>query len=205
MAGPLATTTDVTERLGRPLTTEEQNRATAALADASAAIRAATRQQITRGDLTVNVTASAGTLTITQRPINSITSVHDTWGNTVAGVNRTGAVLWGPFTDGLTYTVALNAGYDTTNDPFDVLSAIAGLTAQVAIRTLLRGPDAVGTVSETIDTYSHTEHPDTIAGPWQLLPGELAAARRILGLPATGSVRVAVGNTGSPFDQPWRP
>lgn len=72
----LASLTDLADRLGRPLTSTEEARAQALLADASAKVRAYTKQNFTRADNeTVVVRAQQGEIRLPQRPVLAVTSV----------------------------------------------------------------------------------------------------------------------------------
>ena len=73
---PLASPTDLSDRLGRPLTSVEEARAQALLADASAKVRAYTKQDFTRTDNeTVVVRAQQGEIRLPQRPVLGVTAV----------------------------------------------------------------------------------------------------------------------------------
>ena len=73
---PLASISDLSDRLGRPLTSAEEARAQALLVDASAKVRAYTRQAFTRTDNeTVVIRAQQGEIRLPQRPVIDVTSV----------------------------------------------------------------------------------------------------------------------------------
>jgi hypothetical protein len=73
---PLASLTDLSDRLGRPLTVAEEARASALLADASAKVRSYTKQNFTRtDDETVVVRAQQGEIRLPQRPVIDVTAV----------------------------------------------------------------------------------------------------------------------------------
>lgn len=73
---PLASLTDLSDRLGRPLTSAEETRGQALLVDASAKVRSYTKQDFTRTDnQTVVVRAQQGEIRLPQRPVIDVTSV----------------------------------------------------------------------------------------------------------------------------------
>lgn len=73
---PLASLTDLSDRLGRPLTATEEARAQALLADASAKVRSYTRQNFTRTDSEIVVVrAQQGEIRLPQRPVIDVTAV----------------------------------------------------------------------------------------------------------------------------------
>lgn len=73
---PLASLTDLSDRLGRPLLPAEEARAQALLVDASAKVRSYTKQDFTRtDDATVVVRAQQGEIRLPQRPVVSVATV----------------------------------------------------------------------------------------------------------------------------------
>src|SRR4051812_38291064 len=73
---PLASSTDLSDRLGRPLTVAEEARAQALLVDASALVRAYTGQDFTRTDNeTVVMRAQQGEIRLPKRPVIDVTAV----------------------------------------------------------------------------------------------------------------------------------
>lgn len=73
---PLASLTDLSDRLGRPLTATEEARGQALLADASALVRTFTGQDFTRtDDETVVMRAQQGEIRLPKRPVIDVTAV----------------------------------------------------------------------------------------------------------------------------------
>lgn len=77
---PLASQADVESVLGRALTEAEQSRVDAILAKASELFRRRSGQQFTSGTSTNRLRAVVGAVTLTQRPVVSITTVVDEQG-----------------------------------------------------------------------------------------------------------------------------
>jgi hypothetical protein len=169
----LADATALEARLGRPLTTPEADRATALLADASAMVRAYTRQDFTQvDDETVVLRSQQGEIRLPQRPVLSVT--------TVVAIGAGGAPdlpVVGWMWDGLdivrlfpnspiinlpelwyeddvdaypgTYRVTYSHG--VTQVPPDVAAVVAGMV----LRTLTAPTMAGGVTGETIGPYSY--------------------------------------------------
>lgn len=170
---PLASLTDLSDRLGRPLTTPEEARAQALLADASAKVRAYTKQNFTRVDNeTVVVRAQQGEIRLPQRPVLAVTSV--------AAIDAGGAPdlpVVGWQWDGLNI-IRICTGSATINLPerwheedgdaypgtyriiyshgdAQVPDVIIGIVARMALRTLTAPTLAGGVTGETIGPYSY--------------------------------------------------
>lgn len=167
---PLASKQDVIDRLGRPLTPEEDARITALLADASAVIRAYTGQTFTLvEDDVVVLRAAGGTLTLPQRPVVSVTSVVAVGGSPAlpdftvvdwvwdeidtirlgdgSAVINIPEVWWDD--DGYpgTYRVTYSHGYATVPDD------VVGVACAMVMRVLAT---PAGVRSESIGPYSVT-------------------------------------------------
>lgn len=170
---PLASLTDLSDRLGRPLTSTEEARGQALLADASALVRSYTGQGFTRVDgETVVVRAQQGEIRLPQRPVLDVTAVVAIG---AAGAPDLPVVGWQ--WDGLdivrttsdspainmpepwyeedaeaypgTYRVTYSHGGAAV--PADVVAVVA----RMALRTLTAPTAAGGVTGETIGPYSY--------------------------------------------------
>lgn len=176
MLPPLATADDLAARLGRELTPEEQARADALLADASALIRAYTGQDFTLVVGDTIVLRPVGTVVrLPQRPVQQVTSVAAVSGtSTIPDVvlpvgswtwDRIDKVdIWPPDTSWLlslpetwidgwgdvnTYRIVYDHGY--TEVPPDVVAVMCAMV----LRTLLSPSMTPGMVSERIGAYNY--------------------------------------------------
>lgn len=132
---PLATIADLEDRLGRSFSTDETARAYALLDDASAKVRAYTRQQITESTSTDRVRTRNGVVRLPQRPVTAVTAVADTLATALDAVWDGGEQLRLYF-DGyvdVTYT----HGYATVPD--DIVTVVAGVAAR-SFSGYLAGP-----------------------------------------------------------------
>lgn len=171
----LATTSDLTARLGRDLTDTEAARADALLADASALVRNYTNQNFDHvtDDVAV-VRAVAGQVKLPQRPVSSVTSVVAIGGSDLIPdvaltdwmfdkidtvrigegnyVINLPEVWWDD--DGYpgTYRITYSHGYETV--PADVVAVVCGMVS----RTLTAPNTAGGVTSEVIGSYSYRMH-----------------------------------------------
>lgn len=170
---PLATVTDIEARLGRPLTTAEQARVAALLADASGKVRDYTGQAFTIvTDDTVKLRAQQGEIRLPQRPVLSVSSV-----TAVGAGGAPDLVVVGWQWDGLdiirtistspvinlpelwyedeaeaypgTYRIVYSHGGGST--PAGVLAVVAAMV----MRTLTAPTMAAGLTGETIGPYSY--------------------------------------------------
>lgn len=168
----LATTTDLEARLGRSLTSTEQTRAAAYLADASAKIRRYTRQDFTTGSSTVILRPVGTKIRLPQIPVTSITSVKALLINSLRIVLPEG--LW--VFDGIdqidvsssydfiinlpdlewagtyapdTYEVVYDHGDNTVPD--DVIAVCCGMV----LRVLITASPVEGMSTEHIGQYSY--------------------------------------------------
>lgn len=173
---PLATTADLEARLGRPLLPEEEARVQALLADASALVRAWTRQQFTLETGDVAILRPIGTIVrLPQRPVQAVSGVVAIGGSpaipditlppgawTWDGLDKVN--VWPPFTRWLlslpetwtqgwpsvnTYQVTYDHGYAQV--PPDVVAVVCGMV----LRTLLAPSMSAGMVSERIGQYTY--------------------------------------------------
>lgn len=170
---PLASTTDLSDRLGRPLTSIEEARAQALLADASAKVRAYTKRSFTRTDNeTVVLRAQQGEIRLPQRPVLAVASVVAVGAGGAPDLPVTGW-QW----DGLdivrasTSSPAINLPelwYDEDVDAYpgtyrvtyshgdgQVPDDVVALVARMALRTLTAPTAAGGVTGETIGPYSY--------------------------------------------------
>lgn len=168
---PLATPDDLADRLGRDLTEAEARKAPSLLADASALVRAYTRQNF---DLTVDdsvVLRPVGTsLRLPQRPVLGVTSVSGVGAESTPDVPLSGWVWdgidkvnvdglggvvlnlpewWGEGFGANTYRVVYDHGYPTSPD--DVVAVVCGMTNRV----LLAPSPVEGMTSEQIGQYRY--------------------------------------------------
>lgn len=177
----LATAADVEAALGRTLTAGETARVNQLLASASARFRQVARQQLTAGTSTVRLRAMSSAsplhgqgwwscwVRLPQRPVVAVTAVVDMDGNAVdfehltddlVGVRACGRV-----------DVTYDHGYATVPD------VVVGVVAQMVARALGTAPDETGITQESIVGYSYTLGSAAAAGPFGMLPDELAVAR----------------------------
>jgi hypothetical protein len=167
----LATQADLEARLGRPLTGDEEARAPALLADASARVREFTGQTLSAVEDDVIVLRPVGSLLrLPQRPVTAVTSVE-----AVAPDGTSMAAMSGWSWDGrdkvdltyATYSVDFSApawrdrmapdayrvtyshGYDPV--PHIVMSTVCGMV----LRTLLSPSMTPGMVAERIGSYNY--------------------------------------------------
>lgn len=185
MSEPLATSDDVVERLGRALTSVEDERIDALLLDVSSAVRAYTHQTFTEETTTDLLLIRNRAVRLMQKPVTAVTAVTDGLGNALPYTWLTGDdritlsssgylnefeinVL--PNTRVAKAAVTSTHGYATTPD--DVL----GLVCHLAMRALGTPSTDAGKTSETITNYSYTIGSAAAAGPF----GLLAEEKRIL-------------------------
>lgn len=173
---PLATTADIEARLGRPLLPEEEPRVQALLNDASALVRAWTRQEFTLETGDVVTLRPVGTIVrLPQRPVQNVTGVVAVGGSAVIPdiVLPPGAWtwdkldkvnVWPPFTKWLlslpetwshgwpsvnTYRITYDHGYPEV--PPDVVATVCAMV----LRTLLSPSMTPGMVAERIGAYNY--------------------------------------------------
>ena len=170
---PLATASDLSDRLGRPLTSAEEARATALLADASALVRAFTGRGFTRADdETVVLRAQQGEIRLPQRPVIDVT--------TVVAVGAGGAPdlpVVGWQWDGIdivrtaTRSPAINLPEEWYDEDYEsypgtyrvtyshgdaaVPADVVAVVARMALRTMTAPTMAGGLTGETIGPYSY--------------------------------------------------
>lgn len=170
---PLASVTDLSDRLGRPLTSTEEARAQALLADASAKVRAYTKRTFTRTDNeTVVMRAQQGEIRLPRRPVIDVTAVVAVGAGgapdlPVVGWQWDGLDIIRTITD----SPAINMPelwYDEDVDAYpgtyrvtyshgeaQVPDVVVGIVARMALRTLTAPTAAGGITGETIGPYSY--------------------------------------------------
>ena len=169
---PLASLTDLSDRIGRPLTAAEETRAQALLIDASAKVRSFTKQDFTRtDDETVVVRAQQGEIRLSKRPVIDVTSVVAIGAGgapdvPVVGWQWDGLDLIRAITDSPvinlpedwyddveaypgTYRVTYSHGNAKVPD------VIVGIVSRMVLRTLTAPSLAGGVTGETIGPYSY--------------------------------------------------
>lgn len=169
----LASTTDLQDRLGRPLTAQEDARAQALLADASALVRAFTGRDFTRSDNdTVVLRAQQGEIRLPQTPVLDVTAVVAVgaggapdlpvvgWRWDGLDIIRTSAdspvinlpELWTDEEyDSYPGTYRVTYSHGDAEVPADVVAVVA----RMALRTLTSPTMAGGVTGETIGPYSY--------------------------------------------------
>lgn len=179
---PLATTDDLSARLGRELTDTELIQAEALLAGASARVRTYTGQDFTAvEDDVVQVKARNGIARLPQRPVTAVTAVVDLSANAVAHTwlndDRvqvgTSALNWFEVEPWRNAVPELRVTYDHGYEeiPGDVVDVVCSMVA----RSLARGPDSGAIQSESIAGYSYSIGSSAAAGSVGLLNDERAA------------------------------
>lgn len=168
---PLATVVDVSNRMPRALTTEEQTRATTLLMDASSRVRRHTKQTFNLAQTTEIIAPVDNEIVLPQRPVLSIDAVARvnadgksflpysiwTWdGASTLMLGPPSAVINAPevwtdmdwFWRNVTYQIKYTHGYSVIPD--DVVGVVAGMVMRV-----LMAPGSPGVISETIGGYSY--------------------------------------------------
>lgn len=174
MPDSLATADDLQARLGRDLTPDEEARATALLADASARVRAYAGQDFApSAETTIVLRAAGGRIRLPQRPVTAVTTVKAvaglpglsdlpmldwSWDGINEVILGTNALIinlpegWWDEDDYAypgTYRVTYTAGYDEV--PADVVAVVCGMV----LRTLTAPTMMGGVTGETIGSYSY--------------------------------------------------
>lgn len=199
----LATVSDVQARLTRSIETGETARVRALIDDASAAVCTESGQDVVRASTTArlgvrNVNREL-IVTLPQRPVNSVASVVDVNGNAITYVwdGATRLLLYGRtdvvYTDTLDHTlryvdVTYNHGYDSTNDPRNVLGTVAGVVANVVARAFGTPAEETGKTAESIGGYSYQIGSGAAQGGFGLMASEWKTIRRALGRRRAGTI-----------------
>lgn len=202
----LATLSDVQARVARTITTGEQARVNALIADASAAVRLFTRQQIDQDETTARLAVRninrQTVVILPERPVVEIATVEDIHGNAVAYEwdgkqvleldGRSAPV----FTDATLSTrldyvdVTYTHGYGDTNDPRGVLATVAGVVAGVVARAFGTPAEETGKTAESIGTYSYSIGAGAAQGGFGLLRSEKETLDRALGKRRAGTIQL---------------
>lgn len=181
---PLATTDDLTARLGRDLTDTETTQAEALLAGASARVRTYTGQDFTLvEDDTVQVKVRNGVARLPQRPVLAVAGVTNlesaalvfTW----LGDDRVrlsplidSPWVYEPYRNPIPEAIfTYDHGYAEGEIPADVVDVVCSMVA----RTMARGPDSGAIQSESIAGYSYSLGAAAAAGTVGFLNDERAA------------------------------
>lgn len=195
MASDLCTADDVTDRMSG--TASDTDRLAALIVDASASVRGWTGQTITQATTTDRLRVQNSRVTLPQRPATAVSAVADVDSNSVAyqwdGLQRIdvprGNYIEGAFSNypqerlfvvDVTYTHGYASGHD-------VLTAVAGIVANIVARAYGSPPEDGAVVSEQIDSYQYRLGSVGAAGSWGLLKDEQKALRRIVGGPRAAS------------------
>jgi hypothetical protein len=154
---PLATAADLAARMA---TTVPPERADAALADASATVRAYTGQTFTQATTSELLRPfCCVTIRLPQRPVNDVLDVS-VWGDPVGfswdGSDR--VQLDAPYDSA---DVLYDHGYAADAIPADVVSIVCNIAA----RSLGAAPEDAGVMTRSITNYSETFGPVSAAGP----------------------------------------
>lgn len=166
----LATIADVEARLGRELTVDETNKATAWLEDASALFVNRSEQQFEIGESTVRLFAKDGIVRLLQRPVIDIISVTDINGAEVDYTWDGRQTLFDVFT---TLPVVVTYEHGSDDIPNDVVAVIAGMVA----RTLSIAPEAAsGITRSTTGPFSQEFAAWAVGQQVMMSPAELAVA-----------------------------
>ena len=169
---PLASATDLSDRLGRPLTSAEEARAQALLMDASAKVRSYTKQDFTRTDNeTVVVRAQQGEIRLPKRHVIDVTAVVAIGAGgapdlPVVGWQWDGLDIIRAVTDSPIINLpedwyddveAYPGTYRVTYSHGDaqVPDVVVAVVARMALRTLTAPTMAGGMTGETIGPYSY--------------------------------------------------
>lgn len=180
---PLASIEDLQGRLGRDLTGADLARAELLLADASAAVRSHTGQEISSRSSTARLQVRDGRVRLPQRPVTDVTAVDNvdgvaqifTWyGGDVLELNGGYGLVNGPWPWGNYGTVWLDVTYDHGYE--EIPGEIVAIVCQIAARAFGTTPDDSGYTQEGIGNYSYQVGAAAAAGAVGLLADE----RRIL-------------------------
>lgn len=189
----LATADDVISRLGRDLTTVEEERVDALLVDASSAVRGYTGRTFTTVETTARLRVQRGRVRLPQRPVIAIVSIHDLdrAGQTAGAVGVwswngldelylagsaeiiNGPTFWGSRGSwGMSCDRVVEIVYQ--NGYASIPDAIVAVTSQMVIRALGRKPEDSGLMQESIEGYSYQAGSAGAAMALGMLPDERA-------------------------------
>lgn len=170
---PLASLTDLSDRLGRPLTAAEEARGQALLADSSALVRGFTGQDFARtDDETVVLRAQQGEIRLPQRPVVDVTAVVAVGAGGAPDLPVTGwqwdgidivrtagdspsinlpEVWYDEEVEAYPGTYRVTYSHGDAAVPPDVIAVVA----RMALRTMTAPSMAGGLTGETIGPYSY--------------------------------------------------
>jgi hypothetical protein len=181
---PLATLADFEARLGRTLTSPDDERVEALLADTSAAVRASTGQIFTADTGVARLRPDGLRVRLPQRPVTAVNSVEDVDGNAIGFTWYSGDLLILAAAPTVAWVdVDYDHGYD------EIPGDIVGVVCNVAARAFGTPADQGGYQSETIMSYSYAIGAAAAAGPAGMLTDERAILdryRRVYGMARIG-------------------
>lgn len=187
---PLASITDVEARLTSSIPSGDLRRVQSLINDASAAVRAEVRQNITEATYAVTLGVRSDNtsrfVVLPQRPVVSVESVATIddeavsyeWDGRRLHVSTLLPAVVVEYTAGLTF--------DT--DTRGVLDAVAGIVANVAARAYGTPVESSGKTAETISQYSYTVGSGAAQGGFGLLRSEKSALAQLFGKRRAGSI-----------------
>jgi hypothetical protein len=166
----LATIADVEARLGRELTTAEESKATAWLADASALFIQRSIQKFEEGESTVRLFPRAGVARLVQRPVTDVTSVTNING---FAVDYTWDGLQSLYELATNQPIIVTYEHGSATIPADVVAVVAGMVA----RTLSISADAAaGVTQQSVGPFSQSYATWAVGGQVMLSPAEAMVA-----------------------------
>lgn len=181
MSEPIASYTDVVDRLGRALTSEETAKVQALLIDATSSVVAYAGQTFVSAETTALLPIRNREVRLPQRPVTAVASVVDQFANVLPFIWITGdstvtlaSSTWInayelnllPWTRVSKVNVTYTHGFSPVPD--DVI----GIVCQIVARSLGTSAAEDGLSSETIAGYSYTRSAESLAGAFGLLPDE---------------------------------
>lgn len=174
---PLATVSDLEDRLGRSLAGADSTRAAALLIDASAAVRSYTGQQFTEATSTVRLQPRGGVVRLPQRPVVAVSAVKDTDGNALGftwlGADRVQVTIDGWEIEG-SYRGPVDVTYQHGYAAGETPDVIVAVVCQIAGRALGQNVEDAGKTGENIGNYSYTIGTAAASGALGMLPDEKA-------------------------------
>lgn len=182
MTEPLATSDDVSERLGRALTTEESAKIEALILDASSAVIAYTGQTFGLHETTALLPIRNGAIRLPLRPVTAISAVEDGNGNTLSFAWISGDSTISLLSAGYLNEWELNilpgtrvgkAAVTYTHGYYPIPDDVIGVVCQIVGRALGSPMDEADViVSESITNYSYSERSTSSVGWFSLQPDE---------------------------------
>lgn len=168
----LASTTDVENRLGRSLTSAEEDRAGFLLDDVSASLILYTGQKFAHDTYELRARVKRGYVRLPQRPVHDVDTVTDRNDNdlefTWDGLDRVYVATCALV--GRAPVQVVDITYDA--GPDEVPPAIVGVTCGIVLRSLGVDPMQTSVTQESIDGYAYTIGSAAGAGAYGILPAE---------------------------------